>query len=159
LPFRTFTKTRTSPAACNHFECPRHHPAKAYHFLAAWAGSTGILGRSQAVTNPDIHHQGAQDGGQNGQRHSAFCPGTNRAAFHALFAAVYNAAFEIGSPLNKKNAEPIPPTFKSTVLKISDTIRAGKAPQTVMEALARRTTHKDSRKTVFEYIDSKISRA
>jgi hypothetical protein len=84
---------------------------------------------------------------------------TNRAAFHGLFAAVYHAAFEIGSLLKKKRAEALPANFKARVLKISDTIRAARAPDRVMEALGRRTTHKDSRKTVIDYIETQLSRA
>jgi hypothetical protein len=83
----------------------------------------------------------------------------NRAAFHALFAAVYDATFQIGSSLKKAKAEPVPPTFKARALKISDIISAGKAPDKVMEALARRTTHKDSRKTVIDYLVNQFSRA
>jgi hypothetical protein len=84
---------------------------------------------------------------------------TNRAAFHGLFSAVYNAAFEIGSPLKKQKAEPLPANFKARFLKTSDNIRAAKAPDKVMEALARRTTHKDSRKTVIDYLRIQLFRA
>lgn len=84
---------------------------------------------------------------------------TNRAAFHGLFAAVYHAAFEIGSPLKKKKAAPLPANFKVRVLKISDTIQAEKVPVKVLDALARRTTHKDSRKTVIDYLEAQLSRA
>ena len=83
----------------------------------------------------------------------------NRAAFHGLFAAVYNVAFEIGSTLKKKKAKPLPINFRTRVLKISDTFRDARAPDKVMEALARRTTHKDSRKTVIDYLKSQLSRA
>jgi hypothetical protein len=84
---------------------------------------------------------------------------TNRAAFHALFSTVYHAAFAIGSPLKKAKAEPLPSDFKAQILKVSDAIRAGKAPEKVLEALARRTTHKDSRKTVTDYLTAKITHA
>ena len=77
---------------------------------------------------------------------------TNCAAFHGLFSAVYGAAFEIGSSLKKEKARTLPADFKARVLKASDAIRTGKAPDKVMEALARRTTHKDSRKTVVDYL-------
>jgi hypothetical protein len=83
----------------------------------------------------------------------------NRAAFHALFAAVYNTTFQIGSALKKKKADPLPPNFKARILKISDAIHDAKAPEKVLEGLARRTTHKDSRKTVIDYLDSQLSRA
>lgn len=81
---------------------------------------------------------------------------TNRAAFHALFSAVYDAAFEIGSLLKRKKPELLSADFKARVLKISDAIRAAKAPDKVMEALARRTTHKDSRKTVIDYLKKQL---
>ncbi len=84
---------------------------------------------------------------------------TNRAAFHALFSAVYDATFEIGSALKRKKAEPLPSTFKARLLKTSDQIRASKASEKVMESLARRTTHKDSRKTVIEYLNTQLFRA
>ena len=84
---------------------------------------------------------------------------TNRAAFHGLFTAVYAAVFEIGSPLKRKKADPLPADFKMRVLKTSDSIRAAKAPDKVMEALARRTTHKDSRKTVIDYLKTQLSHA
>lgn len=84
---------------------------------------------------------------------------TNRAAFFAIFAVIYHLAFEIESPLKKKKAEPLPTNFRARVLKTSDTIRTGKAPDKVMESLARRTTHKDARKTVIEYLADQLSRA
>jgi len=84
---------------------------------------------------------------------------TNRAAFHALFAALYDVAFEIGSSLKRKKAEPLPADFKARVLRASDAIRAEKAPDKVMEALARRTTHKDSRKAVTDYLKTQLSHA
>jgi hypothetical protein len=84
---------------------------------------------------------------------------TNRAAFHGLFAAVYAAAFEIGSSLKREKAGPLPADFKARVLKTSDTIREAKAPDKVLDALARRTTHKDSRKTVIDYLKAQLFHA
>jgi Protein of unknown function DUF262 len=83
----------------------------------------------------------------------------NRAAFHALFCAVYNATFQIGSSLRKAKAGRLPSDFKERALKVSDLISTDKAPDKVMEALARRTTHKDSRKTVIDYLVKQFSRA
>ena len=83
---------------------------------------------------------------------------TNRAAFHGLFCAVYNAAFEIGSSLKKQKAEPLPTNFRARVLKVSDSVSAAKAPDRVLEALARRTTHKDSRKTFIDYLQAELFR-
>ena len=81
---------------------------------------------------------------------------TNRAAFHALFSTVYDATFEIGSALKRKKAESIPAAFKARLLKTSDAIRKGTAPEKLLEALARRTTHKDSRKIVFDYLKAHL---
>ena len=83
---------------------------------------------------------------------------TNRAAFYGLFAAVYNATFGIGSPLKTKRAKRFPSTFKARLLKISDAIHRNKVPPKVLAALARRTTHTDSRKTVIDYVEAQLSR-
>jgi hypothetical protein len=84
---------------------------------------------------------------------------TNRAAFHALFSAMYDAAFGVGSPLKRKKAEPLPTAFKTRLLKASDAIRGGTAPEKLLESLARRTTHKDSRKTVTDFLKAQLFRA
>ena len=48
---------------------------------------------------------------------------TKRAAFHALYCALYDAAFGLGSSLKRKKAEPLPTAFKTRLLKTSDAIR------------------------------------
>ena len=83
----------------------------------------------------------------------------NRSAFHALFCVVYDACFESGSTLKKKKAEPLPTAFKSRLMKISDNITKQTAPEKFLEALARRTTHRDSRKTVIDYLKTQLLRA
>jgi hypothetical protein len=80
----------------------------------------------------------------------------NRAGFHALFCAIYDAAFGEGSALTKAKADPLPTPFKSRVLKVSDAIQNLKAPESLLEALARRTTHRDSRKTVIDYLRDRL---
>ena len=84
---------------------------------------------------------------------------TNRAAFYALFTIVYEAVFEMGSPLKRKKAEPLPTAFKTRLMKTSDAIRNQTTPEKVLESLARRTTHKDSRKTVVDYLKAQLLRA
>jgi hypothetical protein len=84
---------------------------------------------------------------------------TNRAAFHALFATVYDAVFQTGSSLKRKKAEPLPVAFKARLMKTSDTIRNQTAPEKLLESLARRTTHRDSRKAVVEYLTNHLLRA
>jgi hypothetical protein len=84
---------------------------------------------------------------------------TSRAAFYALFCAIYHQIFETGSPLKKKKAEPLPAAFKGRLLKVSDAIRNQTAPEKLLEVLARRTTHKDSRRTVIDYLKTHLFRA
>jgi hypothetical protein len=84
---------------------------------------------------------------------------TNRAAFYALFVTVYVAAFEMGSLLKRKKAGPLPTAFKTRLMKTSDAIRNQTAPEKLLESLARRTTHKDSRKTVVDYLKTHLLRA
>ncbi len=82
----------------------------------------------------------------------------NRAGFHGLFCVVYDIVFGIGSSLGRRKAEPLPASFKAILLKVSDAIQSQKAPEAVMESLARRTTHKDSRKTFFDYLKARLAR-
>ncbi len=81
---------------------------------------------------------------------------TNRSAFHALFSVVYDASFSVGSGLKRKKAEPLPAGFKARALKTGDAFRNQTAPERILDALARRTTHKDSRKTVFDFLKKQL---
>jgi len=84
---------------------------------------------------------------------------TNRAPFFALFAVAYDFAYGIGKTPGKTKAVPLPGNFRERVLQVSDALNAGKAPEKVLEALARRTTHRDSRKTVIDHLKRQIHRA
>jgi hypothetical protein len=66
---------------------------------------------------------------------------TNRAAFFALFCAVYDEIFQTGSALKRRKAEPVPPTFKARLLKTSDAIRNQTHPRSCSKPWpdARRT--------------------
>ncbi len=64
----------------------------------------------------------------------------NRAGFFALFCVVYGLAFGIASGLTRKKAESLPSSFKALALKTSDAVQQAKAPEQVLESLARRTT-------------------
>ena len=86
-------------------------------------------------------------------------PFTNLAIFHALFCVVYEASFGIGSALKKKKADPLPPGFRARLLKTSDVIHTSKSPEKVLEALSRRTTHKETRKTIIDYLRTQLLRA
>ncbi len=76
----------------------------------------------------------------------------NRAAFHGLFCALYSHLFGIGSPLKKQRPKALTPDFRNRALRAADAIARERAAADVLEALARRTTHKDSRKTVVDYL-------
>lgn len=81
----------------------------------------------------------------------------NRAAFHGLFCALYSEVFGIGSSLKKREKpKSLSNNFRTRALKAADAIGEGTAPDKVLEALARRTTHKDSRKTVIDYLTAQI---
>lgn len=84
---------------------------------------------------------------------------TSRAAFHALFSALYGSMFGIGSTLKRRKSQPAPGALKTRLLKASNSIRNRTAPEALLEALARRTTHKDSRKTVIDYLTTQLFRA
>lgn len=83
----------------------------------------------------------------------------NRAAFHGLFCATYDVIFGAGSPLAKKKGAPLPSTFRGRVLATSDAIQNSKSPKEVLESLARRTTHRDSRKTLIDHLRARLTRA
>jgi hypothetical protein len=83
----------------------------------------------------------------------------NRAAFHALFCTVYSGLYGIGSSLKKRNPTPLPASFRTRALRIGEMLGERRAPEKVLDALARRTTHKDSRRTVVDYLISKVLNA
>lgn len=81
----------------------------------------------------------------------------NRVAFYGLFIAVYDYIYN-EMPLSRKIREQkLPDSFRSNILKASASVADKKAPEKVLDALARRTTHKDSRKTVISYLLTSIS--
>lgn len=84
---------------------------------------------------------------------------TNRAAFHALFTTVYHGTFKMGSALMRMKPESLPAAFRTRLMKASDAIRSQTAPEKLLESLARRTTHRDSRKTVVDYLKTQLLRA
>lgn len=81
---------------------------------------------------------------------------SNRSAFYALFAVVYDGLFGLGSSLKRAKSEPLPASFRTRALKVSDLITSEKAPLEVLESLARRTTHPESRQTVVTYFKQKL---
>jgi hypothetical protein len=77
---------------------------------------------------------------------------TKRPVFYALFAAVYDNAYGIGSKLRRKKAKPLPAGFAEHILKASELIAAAAVSAEVAKALERRTTHPSSRKTIITFL-------
>lgn len=75
-----------------------------------------------------------------------------RTPFYALFAAVYNVTYEIGSRLTRSKPRRIRGDLAQRVSQVSDAINTSRAPRAVLEALERRTTHPGSRRTVVDYL-------
>lgn len=75
-----------------------------------------------------------------------------RAPFYALFALIYDASYGIGSALERTTPSPLRKSLKENLLKASRRMGSGKAPAKVMDSLARRTTHPESRKHLVAYL-------
>lgn len=135
----------------------------------------GIVGKTQkAIDNLYKDFEDSWDGRPEAERRFRHCMDAidssvgseiantafkNRAAFHGLFCTVYEQAFGLESPLVRTKAEALPPLFRQRVLNASDAIQNEKAPENVLESLARRTTHRDSRKTLIKYLRDRLLRA
>ncbi len=72
--------------------------------------------------------------------------------FYDLFALVYDVSFGLHSPLTRKAARKPPPGMRQGLLRASARIADKDVSQEVAEALARRTTHVSSRRTVLEFL-------
>jgi len=75
-----------------------------------------------------------------------------RAPFYALFAVYYDVCFTIGSRMDRASPSQPPRGFAAKLLKAGMRIDSGSAPKLVLESLARRTTHPESRKRVISYL-------
>jgi uncharacterized protein DUF262 len=82
-------------------------------------------------------------------RETIFC---KRAPFYALFATVYHASYKIGSKLKKTKPITLPKGLGGNLLRAGQRIASGLAPEKTLQALARRTTHPESRKVVIAYL-------
>jgi hypothetical protein len=78
-----------------------------------------------------------------------------RAPFFALFAVVYDGLFGLGSSLRKQKSKTLPSAMKAALLEADREIALDVTPRSVNEALARRTTHPESRKAVVAYLKGK----
>ncbi|MGB6483697.1 MAG: DUF262 domain-containing protein [Candidatus Acidiferrales bacterium] len=79
-----------------------------------------------------------------------------RPLFYALFAAIYDRVYGIGSKLKRKKARRLPGGLGDKLASVSEQIGSGHGPEDVMKALERRTTHPSSRKTVTNYLKKSL---
>jgi hypothetical protein len=78
-----------------------------------------------------------------------------RSPFYGLFATIYDATFGIDSVLKRKKPSRLPGGIRDSLRIASKAIENKTAPVSVLNALARRTTHPVSRKVVVKYLKRK----
>lgn len=76
---------------------------------------------------------------------------SSRTTFYSLFASLYLDAYEDRAASERGKALTLPDSKFSWILTASERIAAGRAPESVLDAVARRTTHVGSRRTVTRY--------
>lgn len=82
-----------------------------------------------------------------------FSPFKKKTLFYCLFAVIYDAAFTLKSPLDKKiKANTISDALVTKIKVAGDRIQNNTAPDFVLEATSRRTTHPGSRTTIVNYL-------
>jgi hypothetical protein len=82
----------------------------------------------------------------------AISPLRRRALFYSLFAAFYDKAFGLGSSLTRRRPTKPDTPWISWVREAGDLIAYRDAPEDVLAATSRRTTHISSRRLVYEYL-------
>lgn len=129
---------------------------------------SGIVGKSQASLNTlylrrDLHFperaeikrrfRAVMDRIDSTLRQSiATSQFRKRAPFYALFALLYDASYGTGSPLKRSAPSRLPSSLEENLLRASQRLRSGRAPTSVMDSLARRTTHPESRRRLIKYL-------
>ncbi len=85
-------------------------------------------------------------------------PFKKKTLFYSLFASIYHLAYGLEHHIsNKAKPKPISNIQMSRIRKCGEDIQSNDAPEHVKDAIARRTTHQSSRKTIVEYLtNSKI---
>jgi uncharacterized protein with ParB-like and HNH nuclease domain len=84
-----------------------------------------------------------------------FLPFNSKTLFYSLFAAFYDAHFGLKSSLTKERIKPASAEFISRIKECGERIQVKTAPEKVMEAVARRTTHVSSRNAILNYLLNK----
>lgn len=82
-------------------------------------------------------------------------PGTifrNKTLFYSLFSAIYTLHYD-SAPIDKRTSPTKIPSSKfKKIIELGGLIEKSKAPESVLEASARRTTHVSSRKAIVAYL-------
>ncbi len=79
-------------------------------------------------------------------------PFRQKTLFYSLFAFAYDLLFGLGSSMKPKKAGGISSLTVSWATTAGERIAAGKAPEGVLDATSRRTTHLSSRKLILDYL-------
>ncbi len=82
-------------------------------------------------------------------------PFKGRPLFYDLFAYFYDLQFGLGSGLQKLKPKAVPAAAVERVRTVSKKIVAQTAPESVLNAVARRTTHLSSRRAIVNYLKRK----
>jgi hypothetical protein len=82
-----------------------------------------------------------------------------RGRFFGLFAFVYDVQFGINDSLERKRAKSLSSETAARVVAAGQKLQTPTAPEAVLEAVTRRTTHQSSRLTVLEYLRSETQYA
>jgi hypothetical protein len=86
-----------------------------------------------------------------------FLPFSKKTLFYSLFAFLYDVRFGIGSSLKKTQPKPISSQKIAYIKLVGQKIDDFIAPKKVLESVARRTTHSDSRRNIIRYLHGKLN--
>lgn len=78
--------------------------------------------------------------------------GKHRTLFYASFAATYDKRFGLGSALQRGQHKPMPKGWGAELVDRLYRIENGQVPARVLEATARRTTHKGERQILTDFL-------
>jgi hypothetical protein len=81
-----------------------------------------------------------------------FLPFRRKTLFYSLFALFYHTQFGLKSPLESARSKSIPQAVVARVREVGKRIEDGTAPEHVVAAVERRTTHQSSRLALFNYM-------
>jgi hypothetical protein len=76
--------------------------------------------------------------------------------FFTLFAALYNSSYGLESELDSSDPKILPKKIWTILRRVNDDLENESAPKGVLEAAARRTTHRINRKILIEYISKRL---